>query len=73
MHPEVGTVLGLSNISFGLDKHAREYLNSVFLHHCVQAGITMAILNAKSIIPMHKMTDEDIHYVSDCIIDFYRS
>jgi 5-methyltetrahydrofolate--homocysteine methyltransferase len=69
LHPEVGTVLGLSNISFGLDKHAREYLNSVFLHHCVQAGLTMAILNAKSIIPMHKMTDEDIKVCEDLLFD----
>ena len=60
LHPEVGTVLGLSNISFGLAKHAREYLNSVFLHHCVEAGLTMAIVNAKNIIPMHKMSQEDI-------------
>jgi len=57
-HPEVGFVLGVSNISFGLDKHAREYLNSVFLHHCVEAGLSMAIVNVKNTIPMYKI-DED--------------
>ncbi len=59
LHPEVGAVLGVSNISFGLDKHAREYLNSVFLHHCVQAGLTMAIVNVKNLIPYHKISEED--------------
>ncbi|NCB55626.1 MAG: methionine synthase, partial [Epsilonproteobacteria bacterium] len=51
MHPEVGFVLGVSNISFGLAKHAREYLNSVFLHHCVEAGLSMAIVNVKNTLP----------------------
>ena len=58
-HPEVGFVLGVSNISFGLAKQAREYLNSVFLHHCIQAGLTMAIVNVQNILPMHKIGDED--------------
>ncbi|MDR0467310.1 MAG: methionine synthase [Campylobacteraceae bacterium] len=60
LHSEVGFVLGVSNISFGLDKNAREYLNSVFLHHCVKAGLTMAIVNVKNIIPLHKITQEDL-------------
>lgn len=59
IHPEVGFVLGISNISFGLAKHAREYLNSVFLHHCVEAGLTMAIVNVKNTLPMHKISDEE--------------
>jgi 5-methyltetrahydrofolate--homocysteine methyltransferase len=59
-HPETGTTLGLSNISFGLDKHARMYLNSVFLHHCVEAGLTSVIINVKHIIPLAKMEPEDI-------------
>ncbi|GIT98322.1 5-methyltetrahydrofolate--homocysteine methyltransferase [Sulfurovum sp. TSL1] len=60
IYPEVGSTLGLSNISFGLEKHARFYLNSVFLHHCVQAGMTSVIINVKHIIPLAKMTAEDI-------------
>ncbi len=59
-HPEVGSTLGLSNISFGLDKTARFYLNSVFLHHCIKAGMTSVIINVKHIIPLAKMTPEDI-------------
>ncbi|MDM7273161.1 methionine synthase [Sulfurihydrogenibium azorense] len=58
-HPEVGAVLGISNVSFGLDMHARKYLNSVFLHHCVEAGLTMAIVNPKHLIPFHKISEED--------------
>ncbi|BAF72765.1 methionine synthase [Sulfurovum sp. NBC37-1] len=59
-HPEVGSTLGLSNISFGLDKNARIYLNSVFLHHCIQAGMTSVIINVKHIVPLAKMSQEDI-------------
>ncbi len=58
-HPEVGFVLGISNVSFGLEASARKYLNSVFLHHCVQAGLTMAIVNPKHLIPYHKISEED--------------
>jgi len=58
-HPEVGAVLGLSNISFGLDKDARPYLNSMFLHHCIEAGLTSVIINVKHIIPLNKITQEE--------------
>jgi 5-methyltetrahydrofolate--homocysteine methyltransferase len=59
-HPEVGSTLGLSNISFGLDKNARFFLNSVFLHHCIKAGMTSVIINVKHIIPLSRMSQEDI-------------
>ncbi len=59
-HPEVGSTLGLSNISFGLDKNARIFLNSVFLHHCIQAGMTSVIINVKHIVPLAKMSKKDI-------------
>ena len=58
-HPEVGSTLGLSNISFGLAVNARRYLNSVFLHHCLQAGLTSVIINVKHIVPLAKMSEED--------------
>ena len=58
-HPEVSTTLGLSNISFGLDKDARPYLNSMFLHHCLEAGLTSVIINVKHIIPINKISQED--------------
>ena len=58
-HPEVSATLGLSNISFGLDKDARPYLNSMFLHHCIEAGLTSVIINVKHIIPINKISQED--------------
>ena len=69
IHPEVGFVLGISNISFGLAKHAREYLNSVFLHHCVKAGLTMAIVNVKNTLPIHKISDKDREVCEDLLFN----
>lgn len=59
LHPSVGTTLGLSNISFGLSTNARVFLNSVFLHHCINAGMSSVIINVKHIVPIAKMSDED--------------
>ncbi|MBI3551172.1 MAG: methionine synthase [Elusimicrobia bacterium] len=47
--PRCKTVLGVSNVSFGLPAAGREVLNAVFLHHCVQAGLDLAIVNAEKI------------------------
>ncbi|WP_310439284.1 methionine synthase [Sulfuricurvum sp.] len=58
-YPNVGSTLGLSNISFGLSMNARVYLNSVFLHHCLEAGMTSVIINVKHIVPLAKMSEED--------------
>ncbi len=69
MHPEVGFVLGVSNISFGLAKNAREYLNSVFLHHCVEAGLSMAIVNVKNTIPMYKIDEEQKKACEDLLFN----
>jgi 5-methyltetrahydrofolate--homocysteine methyltransferase len=69
MHPEVSTTLGLSNISFGLHKDARVYLNSVFLHHCVQAGLSSAIVNVKHLVPINKMSKEDLKACEDLLFN----
>ncbi|MEN8718170.1 MAG: vitamin B12 dependent-methionine synthase activation domain-containing protein, partial [Sulfurovum sp.] len=66
-HPEVGTTLGLSNISFGLDQKARVYLNSIYLDLCVKAGLTSAIVNVKHILPLNKISDEDKKACEDLI------
>lgn len=47
--PETKTVLGISNVSFGLPSGGREVLNSVFLYHCVQAGLDLAIVNSEKL------------------------
>ncbi len=69
LYPEVGFVLGISNISFGLEKHAREYLNSVFLHHCIKAGLSMAIVNVKNTLPLNKISDEDRKVCEDLLFN----
>ncbi len=58
--PRVHTILGLSNISFGLAPHARQVLNSVFLHEAVAAGLDAAIVHAKKILPLFKIEKEDL-------------
>ena len=68
-HPEVGTTLGLSNISFGLDKDARPYLNSIFLDHCVKAGLTSVIINVKHIIPLNKINQAEQDLCNDLLFD----
>jgi 5-methyltetrahydrofolate--homocysteine methyltransferase len=69
MHPKVGTTLGLSNISFGLDKNARIYLNSMFLHYCVEAGLTSAIVNVAHLLPLNKISDEDKKACDDLLFN----
>jgi 5-methyltetrahydrofolate--homocysteine methyltransferase len=53
--PGVRTLLGVSNISFGLQPHVRHALNSVFLHYAIEAGLDMAIVHAARIMPLYKI------------------
>ncbi|MEN9713494.1 MAG: hypothetical protein RLZZ164_158, partial [Actinomycetota bacterium] len=53
-YPGVQTTLGISNISFGLSPAARHVLNSVFLHECVEAGLSSAIVHAARIMPLNQ-------------------
>jgi 5-methyltetrahydrofolate--homocysteine methyltransferase len=56
------TVLGLSNISFGLSKESRPILNSVFLSDAVEAGLDMAIVHASKVIPISTLDEQDVEY-----------
>jgi 5-methyltetrahydrofolate--homocysteine methyltransferase len=67
--PGVHTVIGLSNVSFGLSAAARQLLNSVFLHECVAAGLDAAIVHAGKIQPLHKIADTDRDICLDLIYD----
>jgi len=58
--PEVSTVLGVSNISFGLDIYPRRVLNSVFMHEAVDNGLDMAIVNYSKIYPLYKIPQEEV-------------
>ncbi|SDY98675.1 methionine synthase (B12-dependent) [Micromonospora pattaloongensis] len=68
-YPGVNFTLGISNVSFGLNPAARQVLNSVFLHECVQAGLTSAIVHASKILPMSKIPDEHREVALDLIYD----
>ncbi|MGH3672814.1 MAG: methionine synthase [Pseudonocardiaceae bacterium] len=72
-YPEVQTTLGVSNVSFGLNPAARQVLNSVFLHECVQAGLDTAIVHASKITPMARIPDEQRAVALDLIYDRRRS
>jgi 5-methyltetrahydrofolate--homocysteine methyltransferase len=63
----VKTSLGVSNVSFGLSKEARAVLNSVFLYHCVQAGLDMAIVNPADITPYPEVSEDDRRLAEDLI------
>jgi len=67
--PGVFTLLGVSNVSFGLVAHAREILNSVFLAEAVKAGLDLAIVNVKKIIPLYQIDGEDMVRCLDLIYD----
>ncbi len=69
MHPGVHTTLGVSNVSFGLNPVARQVLNSVFLHECVEAGLDSAIVHASKIVPMNRIPDEQKSAALDLIYD----
>jgi 5-methyltetrahydrofolate--homocysteine methyltransferase len=58
--PGVKTILGVSNISFGLDAYPRRVLNSVFMHEAVDHGLDMAIVNYTKIYPLYKIPQEEV-------------
>ncbi len=67
--PDSFTVLGVSNISFGLVPYARKILNSVFLYHAVKSGLDCAIVNAKEIIPYSEIDEKERKLAEDLIFN----
>lgn len=67
--PGVLTVLGVSNVSFGLAPHARAVLNAVFLYHCVQAGLDLAIVNPVHVTPIAEIPAEQRELAEDLIFN----
>ncbi|MES2710806.1 MAG: methionine synthase [Pseudomonadota bacterium] len=67
--PDIQIILGLSNISFGLNPAARHVLNSVFLDLAVKAGMTGAIVHVSKIKPLHQIPAEEVQVVEDLIFD----
>ncbi|MGH7062472.1 MAG: homocysteine S-methyltransferase family protein, partial [Stellaceae bacterium] len=67
--PQCQIILGLSNISFGLNPPARQILNSVFLDHALRRGLTGAIVHFSRIMPLHKIPAEELQVAEDLIFD----
>ncbi len=67
--PGAKTVLGLSNCSFGLSPLTRQVLNSVFLHHAVEAGLDMAIVHASKIMPLYRLDERGVELATDLTFD----
>lgn len=67
--PECLTILGVSNVSFGVNQRARAVLNSVFLHHAVEHGLDMAIVNAAHITPYSEIPEEQRKLCNDLIFN----
>jgi len=67
--PGVLTSLGVSNVSFGLKPPARAALNSVFLHHCVEAGLDMALVHAKEIQPYAEIDATERELCDDLVFN----
>ncbi|HEX2911745.1 MAG TPA: methionine synthase [Chloroflexia bacterium] len=63
------TILGVSNVSFGVTPRARAVLNSVFLHHAVEHGLDMAIVNASHITPYSEIPEEQRKLCNDLIFN----
>ena len=67
--PGCFTVLGVSNISFGLNPASRVVLNSVFLHDAVEAGLDAAIVNASKIEPLNRIGEQELKVARELIYD----
>jgi 5-methyltetrahydrofolate--homocysteine methyltransferase len=67
--PGVKTSLGVSNVSFGVSPGARAVLNSVFLHHCVEAGLDLAMVNPNHITPYGEITKLERELADDLVFN----
>ncbi|MDP7549503.1 MAG: homocysteine S-methyltransferase family protein, partial [Alphaproteobacteria bacterium] len=67
--PRCQIILGLSNISFGLKPAARHVLNSVYLQHALDRGMSGAIVHLSKILPLHSIPEEEVKAAEDLIYD----
>ncbi|MBO0709566.1 MAG: B12-binding domain-containing protein, partial [Candidatus Dormibacteraeota bacterium] len=67
--PGVKTSLGVSNVSFGVSPGARAVLNSVFLHHCVEAGLDLAMVHPNDITPYPEIPEVERELADDLVMD----
>ncbi len=69
LFPGVLTMLGVSNVSFGLNPATRHMLNALMLYHAVQAGLDLAIFNSSKVLPVAKIPLDERRMVEDLIFD----
>jgi 5-methyltetrahydrofolate--homocysteine methyltransferase len=67
--PECHTILGVSNVSFGLNPASRVVLNSIFLHEAREAGLDAAIVNASKILPLNRFSEMEVQVAQELIYD----
>ena len=67
--PQCFTVLGLSNVSFGVSPNARKIINSIFLYHALRAGLDAVIINARDIIPYPEINEQQKKLAEDLIFN----
>ncbi|MBT4351725.1 methionine synthase, partial [archaeon] len=65
-------VLCVSNVSFGIKRHSRKVLNSVFLYHAIKYGLDSAIIDSKKIIPYSEISDEEKTLFEDLIFNKHK-
>jgi len=70
-YPEISTVMGISNVSFGLKPKTRKVLNSVFLHECVKNGLTATIVDPSKILPLSEISEEEVSLCMQLIYNDY--
>jgi 5-methyltetrahydrofolate--homocysteine methyltransferase len=67
--PECQTILGVSNVSFGLPNTGREVLNSVFLYHCTKAGLDYAIVNTEKLERFASIPEEEVQMAEELLFE----
>ncbi|GAM14482.1 methionine synthase [Mesobacillus selenatarsenatis] len=67
--PETQTILGISNVSFGLPPVGREVLNSVFLYHCTQAGLDYAIVNTEKLERFASISPDEVKMAEELLFN----
>ncbi|MBA2247820.1 MAG: homocysteine S-methyltransferase family protein, partial [Chloroflexia bacterium] len=67
--PGVKTVLGISNVSFGINPAARKVINAVFLYHCIKAGLDLAIVHPSHVVPFGEIPDNERKLAEDLIFN----
>ena len=67
--PGVLSILGVSNVSFGVNPVARRVINAVFLYHAIKAGLDLAIIHPSHVIPFAEISDDERELAEDLVFN----